>query len=225
MNTRRALPILLSLLAIIILACVCGLPGAGDTGQSDTPAQEEPAEEPAEEPPDTATPRPPTPEPTETPIPTETLPPPPVPVGETVQGSNIEVTVVDVIVRDRIYPGGVYLYTPNPGYQILDFGVKVSNLKPGHTLSIQWGNVYIVEENGDSWYPIWGSAKMVASGASFDPFSIGISDTELDGNDTFQVEEDTYLRLIYIVQSDPPQTILFAIEDTPSSLTGRKPAE
>jgi hypothetical protein len=211
MNTRRALPILLSLLAIIILACICGLPDTSDTGQTDSPAQEEPADEPR----DTATPRPPTPKPTETAIPTETLPPPPVPVGEPVQGSNIEVTVVDVIVRDRIYPGGVYLYSPKAGFEILDFGVKVTNLVSGHTQSIQWSNVYIVEENGDSWYPIWGGAKMVPGGSSFDPFSIGISEQELVGTDTFEVEEDTYLRLIYIVQSDPPQTILFAIEDTP----------
>jgi hypothetical protein len=199
MNIRRALPGTLGLLAVVILAC--GL---------FSPSVASPTATPTQAPRDTATPRP-----TATTRPTETLPPTPAPVGIPVPGSDIEVTVVDVIARDRIYPGGVYLYTPKAGFQILDFGVKVHNLKPGSTQSIKWSNVYIVEENGDSWYPIWGGAKMVASGATFDPFTIGISEKELVGEDSFQVEEDTYLRLVYIVQSDPPQSILFAIEDSP----------
>lgn len=155
-----------------------------------------------------------TPRPTSTPRPTETQIPTPAPVGEPVLGEGIEITVVDAYDRDRIYPGGSYLYTPNPGYMIIDMGVRIRNLNPGQTVSVPWNQVYVLEDNGDGWYPIWGSSKFVESGKTYDPFSIGISSNQIDGDEIISFENDAYLRLVYIV-TDSNQHILFGIGASP----------
>ncbi len=104
------------ILVLASLACSVGAPA-------------EPTETP--EPPPTNTPLPTsTPKPTFTPKPTSTSTPVPTPteipeIGKPVSSGHWEVTVIDVIYRSRIYPGGGYYYDPNPGYMFIDVGLKV----------------------------------------------------------------------------------------------------
>lgn len=156
----------------------------------------------------------PTPPPTSTFPPTATPEPTPAAVGEPVIGKDIEITVIDALVRNRVYLGGSYLYVPNPGYLLVDMGVRVKNLNPSKTIFIPWNQIYVVEDNGDSWYPLWGSTKVVASGETYDPFFIGISSIKIDGGGYIRIENDTYLRMIFIVR-DSNQKILFGIGTSP----------
>ncbi len=170
-----------------------------------------PTEKPTEKPTETLVPtNTPTPVPTETPIPTETPFPTPAAVGEAVAGDGVEITVVEAYERDRLYPGGEYLYRPNAGYLIIDVGVHIKNMNPGSPISIPWNSVYVLEDNGDSWMPIYGSVEYVSSGESFDPLTIGISSDYVDENGSIETEDDAYLRLIYLV-ADSNEHILFGI--------------
>lgn len=163
----------------------------------------------------TSTPEPSaTPPPTSTFAPTATLEPTPAPVGEPVYGQDVEITVLDVVFRDRIYPGGSLLYTPVSGYVIVDMGVRVKNLIPDDTIFYSWNQIYVLEDNGASWYPLWGSTKKVASGETFDPSTIGISSAQVEGGSYIRIEADTYLRLIYIVR-ESNQQIWFGISTSP----------
>ena len=212
MKTNTLLPTIskissIILVAVVIMACQIG---------SFAAATATPAPTNTLVPTSTPTPKPTlTKRPTLTPLPTSTTVPTPAAVGEPVLlDSNIEITVIDAFDRDRIYPGGEYLYTPKQGYILVDMGVRIRNLNPGKTVSVPWQQVYILEDNGDSWYPLWGSAKMVESDKTIDPFTIGISSNEVDGNELINIENDVYLRLIYIVQ-ESNQQILFGIKNSP----------
>jgi hypothetical protein len=212
MNTNISLPTIakissIILVAVVIMACQIGSFAAVTATPVPTNTLL---------PTSTSTPKPTlTKRPTLTLLPTSTTVPTPAAVGEPVLlDNNIEITVIDAFDRDRIYPGGEYLYTPKQGYILVDMGVQIRNLNPGKTVSVPWQQVYILEDNGDSWYPLWGSAKMVESGKTIDPFTIGISSNEVDGNELINIENDVYLRLIYIVQ-ESNQQILFGIKDSP----------
>ncbi len=161
-----------------------------------------------------------TPVPTNTSTPTNTPTPTPAPVGSAVKYESLEITVLDVKNRESVHFGDVSgnwetFYTPKPGFFLIDVGVLVRNLDPGNVVHLKWKNVYIVEESGDAWYPGWGNMKTVSSGAKVDPFSIGLSSTNIDGDQDIEFDNDTYLRLIYGVKNDPKQIILFGIYDSP----------
>ena len=144
-------------------------------------------------------------------------------MGDSVSGENVTITVVEAFDRERIYPGGSYSYTPNPGYLIIDMGVRLENLTPGKTVSIPWNQVFVLEDNGDGWYSIWGSLKKVGSGDTYDPFNIGINSEQLDGQELITFDGDVYLRLINIVR-ESNEHILFGIGDSGLvELTLRKP--
>ena len=158
--------------------------------------------------------------PTNTSMPTETPTATPAPVGSTVIYGSLEITVMDVINRESVHFGDVdsgweTFYKPSAGHYLIDVGVLVHNLEPGNAVRMTWKEVYIIEENGDAWQPIWGSIKMVGSGTKVDPFSIGLNSTDLDGDADVEFDNDTYLRLIYGVKDDPTQTILFGVQDSP----------
>lgn len=171
----------------------------------------------------TATPAPtdtPTPLPTDTPLPTATTEPTPAPVGSSVKFGNLEVKVLDVVNRESVHFGDVSsgwetFYKPNPGFFLIDVGVLVRNLDSGNAVSLKWKDIYVVEENGDASYPLWGNTKMVSKDGKMDPFSISLSSTDIDGDADVQVDNDTYFRLIFGVKDDPKQTILFGIQDSP----------
>ena len=157
-----------------------------------------------------------TPKPTSTPLPTKTPVPPtptPAPIGVSVISDSLEITVLDVTTHSHIVPGGLYYYYSKPGKTFVDVSVRVRNLNPGKPVRVQWRYVYILEGNGDSWYPLYGDIKQVDSGKQFNPNNISIS-TEVRGSDFVAFDNDTYLRLIYYVTNDPNQTILFRIEDS-----------
>jgi hypothetical protein len=126
-----------------------------------------------------------------------------------------------VLNRESVHFGDVSgkwetFYKPIAGHYLIDMGVLVHNQQPGSVVSVNWSNIYIVEENGDAWYPGWGKAKMVDIGAKEDPFRIGLSSTNLNADDLVEFDNDTYLRLIFMVVADPEQIILFRIEDSPA---------
>jgi hypothetical protein len=157
--------------------------------------------------------------PTSTPKPTKTSFPTPAPLGVSIDGDDFSYTVIDAISLRRIYPGGTLMFSPNPGYLIMDIGVRIENKNPGETVSIPWENVYVTEANGDSWYPIWGTSKFVDSGTELDPYSLGISSDEINGVDRINFTGDAYLRLIYIVtdNENQPVPIIFGIGDAPEA--------
>ncbi len=160
-----------------------------------------------------------TPPPTATPRPTKTPFPTPAPKGVSIKAGDFSFTVVDAVSLRRIYPGGQYLFTPNPGYVILDVGVRLENKTSGEAISIPWENVYITEQNGDSWYPYWGSYKPVESGTEMDPFTIGISSNEIVGTELISFTGDAYLRLVFIVgdNNNQPVPLMFGIGDSPET--------
>lgn len=157
--------------------------------------------------------------PTSTPRPTNTAFPTPAPLGISIDAGDFSFTVVKAVSLRRIYPGGELLFSPNPGYLIMDIGVRIQNKNPGTTVSIPWENVYVTEANGDSWYPLWGTAKFVESGTEIDPYSLGISSDEIKGIDRINFTTDAYLRLIYIVDDNDnqPVPIIFGINDAPQA--------
>ena len=90
----------------------------------------------------------------------------------------------------------------------------VKNLEPENPVAVEWGRIGVEESNGDAWYPAFADTKAVSSGTQVDPFSIGIA-TEVEAEDVVVFEEDTYMRLIFVVLDDPEQDILFGIESSP----------
>ena len=193
------------LVAVFVLMLVLSACGTATPEPTSTP-------EPTLEPTATLVPTK-TPVPTKTSVPTETPFPTPAAVGETVAGVGVEVTVVEAYERERLYPGGEYLYRPNAGYIIIDVGVHIKNLSPGETISIPWNNVYVLEDNDDIWMPVFGSVEYVTDGSSFDPLTIGISSDYVEANDLIEVEHDVYLRLLYVIK-DSNEHILFGVGES-----------
>jgi hypothetical protein len=135
----------------------------------------------------------------------------PAPLGiPVILGDHAELSVIDVKNPETVSLGGSYQFIPNPGFQIIDVGVRIVNYNPSETISFSWNSVYIFEENGNSYYPKWGSVEPVRSGEVIDPFSIELNSDEIDGSKIISFDNDAYLRLIYIVR-DIPQEILFGI--------------
>jgi hypothetical protein len=201
-NRKKSLTLVLSMVAFFAAACSTGSFGATATPSATfTPDA-------------TSTP---TKRPTSTPRPTFTNTPTPAPLGVSVSAGDFSFTVVDAVSLRRIYPGGQYLYTPNPGYLILDMGIRIQNNNPGKLVSIPWENVYVEEANGDSWYPLWGKAELVDADVELDPFTLGISSEEIDGIERINFTGDAYLRLVFIVDDNDnqPVPIIFGIGNSP----------
>lgn len=208
MNKDRRFLKVVSILAVAVLVLACSGGGAFVSATETPSATSTPVST------NTATPRP-----TSTPRPTKTPFPTPAPKGISIDTGDFSFTVVDAVSLRRIYPGGEYLFTPNPGYIILDVGVRLENGKSGEVVSIPWENVYIKEQNGDSWYPYWGSYKPVESGIEMDPFTVGISSNEIVGTERINFTGDAYLRLIFIVgdNNNQPVPLMFGIGDSPET--------
>jgi hypothetical protein len=164
-----------------------------------------------------------TPRPTSTPRPTQTEIPPtqaPAAIGVPVKYGSLEITVLDVKNLDSVHFGDVSggwetFYKPLPGKFLIDIGVLVRNLDPGAPVLMDWMNVYIVEESGNAWYPGWGSMKTVSADKKVDPFTIGLNSTPIDGENAIEFDNDTYMRLIFSVDADPENRVLFAIDRSP----------
>jgi hypothetical protein len=193
------------IVAILVLACGGGaFASATETATlSPTPAAT-----------DTATPRP-----TSTPRPTKTSIPTSAPIGVSITADNFSYTVVRAVSLLRFYPGGKFLFTANPGYMIVDIGVRLQNSNPGKSVTIPWDQVYIAEANGDAWYAYYGTVKEVESGAEMDTSTIGVSDIELDVDTKIEFSGDAYLRMIFLVtdNDNKPVPLNFGIGDAPDA--------
>ena len=174
------------------------------------------------EPAPTATPTPkatitplPTNTPTAEPTPTATQEPTPAPIGLAVLYNDLEITVIDAVTHGLIYPGGYSAWYPNnPDRDIfLDVGVLVRNT--GDPVWMDWNVIGIVEESGDAWYPVFAASQLAENGKKIDPFYIGIPESQLNGTAQVLLKDDTYLRLIFIVNKKPGKTILFNLEYSP----------
>jgi hypothetical protein len=186
------------LVALIILAC-----SGGAVAATATPV-----------PTNTATPKPTntvTPKPTDTPVPTATLVPTPASVGDAVQSEEFEVKVIDAVIRDRVYPGGKFYFTPADGYMLVDIGVKVANISSSSLWRVKWGDIYIMNENQEWWYPSWGTFKETSD--ELDPFAIGVSEVEIDPEAEITLEKTGFLRLFYHIPKG--ETYYFGFSDSP----------
>ena len=191
-------------LALASLACSVG-------------ASAEPTETPEPPAPVTNTPLPTsTPKPTFTPKPTSTSTPIPTPtqileIGKPASSENWEVTVIDVIYRERIYPGGGYYYDPNPGYMFIDVGLKVNKL--GSASTVFSSDIVVIDENGEEWSALW-SGEKDADGKEIDPYTIGMN-SALD--EDINISAEKYLRLAFVLQETSlGKEIFFKFEDVPA---------
>ena len=168
-----------------------------------------------------------TPAPTNTPLPTNTLlptstplppptetftpePPTPSSMGSVAKSEFFEIKVIDAVVRDRVYPGGKFYFTPADGYMLVDIGVKVTNLTSS-SLQVRWDNVYIMNTDQEWWYPNWGTFKDTAG--DLDPFTIGVSEIEINPDLELTLKKTGYLRLFYHLPK--ANTYYFAFGDSP----------
>jgi hypothetical protein len=96
----------------------------------------------------------------------------------------------------------------------VELGIKVVNLKPGSKVAVPWGDIHIIEESGDVWYPNWGEFKPVASGVEFNPKKLIFRSLE-DPNEQVVFDEVVYVRAIYGAAKLSPTTLLFGFGDSP----------
>ena len=152
-----------------------------------------------------------TPQPTDTSTPT--VVPTPASLGDSVPYRSLTITLVKATTHDLIVPGGLYYYRPKDRKDIfLDLGVLVQNSQPGKSVSVQWKDVRVLQEDGTFSYPGFADVETKEPGTDFDPFKIGIATPAL-GAGMVEFTKDTYLRLIFVIGKK--QTVLFTIEDSP----------
>jgi len=156
----------------------------------------------------------PTQQPTSTPRPTSTKTATPAPMGETVSSGKYEVEVVTVRTLNTVYISEYSNWIPTEGNMFVELGIKVVNLKPGSKISVSWGDIYVIEEDGGTWYPNWGEFKPVASGVEVSPKSLVFRSLD---NPAEQVifDDVVFIRAIYAVAKHNPTTILFGFGDSP----------
>ena len=206
-------PVLTASVLLVLASIACGALAPVATSK---PATTEPPPETAEA---TAEPTS-TPRPTAMALPTQTPIPTPAPLGSPVTYGSLEITVLAAVGRPTMHLGDIqgrhYVYYYAKGDQrFLDIAVLVHNSDLAHPSQVNWKNVFVAEENGDSWYPVWAKTKVSASNNIGDPFSIGISSDEVKGDDAVDFKDYTYMRLVFLVAKDPAQTIVFGIGDSP----------
>ena len=202
-NTLKQVTFML-LVACFVLACSGGALAATATPVPTNTALPEPT--------NTVTPKP-----TKTPMPTATEIPPtpaPVPMGTPVSNGDYEVNVIYMRTLDTVYLDAQYHWVPTAGNMFVELGVKIVNLKPGSKVAIPWGDVTIIEQNGDNWYPNWGEFKPVASGVEFNPKKLVFRSLE-NPNEQVVFDEVAYVRAIYGVAKLSPTPLLFGFGDAP----------
>lgn len=143
--------------------------------------------------------------PTRTPTPTYTPTSTPAPMGLMASNEHWEVTVMGALYRERIYPGGFYLYRAKTGFMIVDVGIRVRYISKPNVL-IDEADVVIINEEHESVSVAWVGVKLNAGEGSIDPFSLGINDSAK------AVQGITYYRLIFIIPEADEQTLLFRFQ-------------
>jgi hypothetical protein len=158
----------------------------------------------------------PQPTPTSTLIPTSTPTETPKPVlaalGESVKLRGLEITVLEVATHSHIVTGGYYSYYSKEGEIFLDVAVLVRNTETV-PVTVEVGDIYIVEETGDSWYSNFSSLRNVEVGRKFNPMATLKLEETISSYTKIKFEQDTYLRLVYYVKQN--QQVLFGIQNSP----------
>jgi hypothetical protein len=152
-----------------------------------------------------------TPRPTATPKPTSTPEPAPAAVGETVEYNGLEITLLEVVTHTQIMLSSGFGYDANDGYIFIDMTVLARN-RGESAVDVKMEEIYIVDENGDAWYPFYGGFQTVELERRFNPMAT-IKLDRVSGSDVVSLEKDTYLRLVWPVLEN--QEILFAIQASP----------
>jgi hypothetical protein len=135
-------------------------------------------------------------------------------MGMTVSSGDYEVNVISMRTLNTVYLDTQYQWVPTAGNMFVELGIKVVNLKPGSEVSVPWGNVYVIEEDGGTWYPNWGEFKPVAKGIEISPKSLVFKILD-DPNEPVVFDEVVFIRAIYGVAKHSPTTILFGFGDAP----------
>lgn len=154
--------------------------------------------------------------PTSTPRPTATVIPPTAtaaPVGVTVSNADYDVNVVKVRKLGSVYLDQNYIWEANPGYLFLELGVQVTSKKMGNK-SIPWQNIYVIEQDGNSWYPGWGGFQIAQTGATINTATIIFAPIH-DGNELVQFGDTVFLRLIWNIADNNPSTVYFGFDTSP----------
>lgn len=190
---------LLIIVSVVIQAC----------GKTPATATFTPQPTPTSLPADTSTP-----EPTSTPQPTATVLPTAIPavLGEAVQSGSLDITVLDVLRHDHIIPGGMYYYTANPGFLIIDLEVKVHN-SGSSPVTITWNDLHVVDESGRAAHTKWAGSQKAGNKEKVNPLKIDYHD--VDGSEIIPFSDTVYMRVIFVITDKPLQTVLFGIKDSP----------
>jgi hypothetical protein len=158
----------------------------------------------------------PQPTPTSTLIPTSTPTETPKPVlaalGESVKLRGLEITVLEVATHSHIVTGGYYSYYSKEGEIFLDVAVLVRNTETV-PVTVEVGDIYIIEETGDTWYSNFSGLQSVEVGRQFNALATLKLEKNISRYEKIQFQKDTYLRLVYYTKQN--QHILFGIQNSP----------
>jgi hypothetical protein len=205
MNTKKS-PVLFLIIILIAVSLAC----ATVTSPSPEPtATTVPTEPPTIAP--TATQKP-----TSTPRPTATAIPPTAtaaPVGVIVSNEDYDVNVVKVRKLGSVYLDQNYVWQANPGYLFLELGVQVTSKKMGNK-SIPWQNIYVIEQDGNSWYPGWGGFQAARTGETVNPATIIFAPIN-DGTELVHFGDAVFLRLIWTIKDNNPSKVHFGFDTSP----------
>ncbi|RPI91240.1 MAG: hypothetical protein EHM40_16300 [Chloroflexi bacterium] len=155
-----------------------------------------------------------TPKPTSTSTSTPTNIPTPTPavVEGTVPYKNLEITLLEADTHSHIVNAWSYFYYSEAGKIYIDLAVRVRNREES-AVSVFLKEIYIIEENGEIWYPAFSDSRTVELERAFIPMaSLKLQETYA-GNDLITFKKDTYLRLAWYVAQG--QEVLFGIQDSP----------
>lgn len=157
---------------------------------------------------------------TRTPRPSPTPNPTPAPVGVAVPYGSLEITLLSAFERDTMHMADIegrhYIYYTAPeGGMIVDLAALVHNTNSGGAVSVKWQDIFILQENGIGFHPIWAKVKTMDEASLADPYSIGISSEDVDPDASVDFVDYTYLRLVYLIQDQPNQKLVFRIEGSP----------
>lgn len=154
--------------------------------------------------------------PTNTPRPTATAIPPaatPAPVGVTVSNEDYDVNVVKVRKLGSVYLDQNFVWQANPGYLFLELGVQITSKKMGNK-SIPWQNIYVIEQDGNSWYPGWGGFQTARSGETVNTATIIFAPID-NGNELVQFGDTVFLRAIWNITDNNPSIVHFGFDTSP----------
>lgn len=206
----RIKALFLALTVVFLLACGVSseqLTATAAAGRAQTQTAA-PTRTPTRTPTPTSTPRP-----TSTSIPTRTPEPTPAAVKETVKYNDLEITLLKVITHAQIIVYSYHYYDAKDGYTFIDLMILVRN-RGDNAGFTTLGKIYVIDKDGNAWYPFCGGFQAVELEKSFDPMTI-IKWDQNSKTDVFifEAKKDTYLRLFWPVLEH--QDIVFGIEDSP----------